>query len=162
MKLRETGRNVRAALLGSLRSIPQMTPDIATEPRSKPSPRKSKPKPKRKGKAALSPELIAANLEDRTKAGLADDLPRRKHENECVHGARAPPLERLLSKYDVVAITGLSYPTLWQWMRDGKFPRSRIVGGKSMWLASEVNAWLAGLPVRPLKGDAAEVAAGGA
>jgi predicted DNA-binding transcriptional regulator AlpA len=37
----------------------------------------------------------------------------------------------------------------------GKFPRSRIVGGKSMWLSSEVEAWLAGLPVRPLKGDAA-------
>jgi predicted DNA-binding transcriptional regulator AlpA len=115
-----------------------------------------------KKKAALSPELIAANLEDRTKVGLADELPRRKHENECVHRARAPPLERLLSKHDVVAITSLSFPTIWAWMRAGKFPRSRIVGGKSMWLASEVNAWLAGLPVRPLKGDAAEVAAGGA
>jgi predicted DNA-binding transcriptional regulator AlpA len=54
-----------------------------------------------------------------------------------------------------MTITGLSYPTLWQWMRDGRFPRSRIVGGKSMWLSTEIDAWLAGLPVRPLKGDAA-------
>jgi hypothetical protein len=38
-------------------------------------------------------------------------------------------------------------------MRDGKFPRSRIVGGKSMWLLREVDDWLAALPVRPLKGD---------
>jgi prophage regulatory protein len=112
-------------------------------------------------KAALSPELIAANIEDRTKAGLADELPRRKHENERVHGARAPPLERLLSKHDVVALTNLSYPTLWAWMRDGKFPRSRVVGGKSMWLSTEIDAWVAGLPKRRLKGDA-EVAAGGA
>jgi predicted DNA-binding transcriptional regulator AlpA len=110
-------------------------------------------------KAALSPELITANLEHRTKAGLADEVARRKHENERVHGARGPPLERLLSKHDVVAITGLSFPTLWAWMRDGKFPRSRIVGGKSMWLYSEIHAWVAALPVRPLKGDTAAVAA---
>jgi predicted DNA-binding transcriptional regulator AlpA len=45
-------------------------------------------------------------------------------------------------------------------MRDGKFPRSRVVGGKSMWLSTEIDAWIAGLPVRQLKGDdaAAEVA----
>jgi predicted DNA-binding transcriptional regulator AlpA len=36
----------------------------------------------------------------------------------------------------------------------GEFPRGRIVGGKSAWLASEINDWLAALPVRPLKGDA--------
>ena len=47
-----------------------------------------------------------------------------------------------------------SYPTIWAWMRAGKFPRARIVGGKSMWLTSEVDAWLAALPVRKLKGDA--------
>jgi predicted DNA-binding transcriptional regulator AlpA len=69
--------------------------------------------------------------------------------------ARAPPLvERLLRKSEVMTITGLSYPTLWAWMRAGKFPHSRIVGGKSMWLSTEIDAWLAGLPVRPLKGDA--------
>ena len=34
-----------------------------------------------------------------------------------------------------------------------KFPRSRIVGGQSMWVSSEVSAWLEGLPIRPLKGD---------
>jgi predicted DNA-binding transcriptional regulator AlpA len=66
-----------------------------------------------------------------------------------------PPLtERLLDKHEVLAITGLSFPTIWSWMRAGRFPRSRIVGGKSMWLSSEVKGWLAGLPVRPLKGDA--------
>jgi predicted DNA-binding transcriptional regulator AlpA len=105
-------------------------------------------------KAALSPELIKANLEHRTKAGLAaaDELPRHK---ERAHSARAPPLERLLAKPDVLAIVNVSYPTLWSMMRTGKFPRSRIVGGKSMWLSTEIDAWLAGLPVRPLKGDSA-------
>lgn len=61
--------------------------------------------------------------------------------------------DRLLSKPDVLALTKKTYPTIWTWMRAGTFPRSRIVGGSSMWLSSEVEAWLAGLKVRPLKGD---------
>jgi predicted DNA-binding transcriptional regulator AlpA len=107
--------------------------------------------------SALSPELIKANLKHRAKAALVpDELPRRRRDREHTHGARAlPPLpERLLTKYEVMTITGASYPTLWAWMRDGRFPRSRIVGGRSMWLSHEIDAWLAGLPVRPLKGDA--------
>jgi predicted DNA-binding transcriptional regulator AlpA len=69
---------------------------------------------------------------------------------------RAPPASaRLLSKHEVLGITGRSYPTIWLWMREGRFPRSRIVGGRSMWLSTEVDGWVAELPVRPLKGDAA-------
>ena len=106
--------------------------------------------------SSVSPELIKANLKDRAKAALAGELLPRNHDREHTHGARAPPplVERLLSKYEVMTITGMSYPTLWAWMRDGRFPRSRIVGGKSMWLSTEIEEWLAGLPVRPLKGDA--------
>jgi predicted DNA-binding transcriptional regulator AlpA len=63
------------------------------------------------------------------------------------------PTIRLLSKAEVMAISGLSFPSIWAWMRDGRFPRSRVVGGKSMWRSDEIDAWLAGLPVRPLKGD---------
>ena len=61
---------------------------------------------------------------------------------------------RLLDKRAALQITNVTYPTLWAWMRAGKFPRARAVGGKSMWLTSEVDAWLAALPVRKLKGDA--------
>jgi predicted DNA-binding transcriptional regulator AlpA len=71
--------------------------------------------------------------------------------------ARAPPAPlgaRLLSKREVLAIVGVSYPTVWAMMRAGTFPRARVVGGKSMWLSSEIEAWLAALPVRQLKGDA--------
>jgi predicted DNA-binding transcriptional regulator AlpA len=59
----------------------------------------------------------------------------------------------LLSRHEIVALSGFTYPWLWQMMRRGQFPRSRIVGGKSMWLSTEVDAWLAALPVRQLKGD---------
>src|SRR5262249_57427106 len=69
---------------------------------------------------------------------------------------RAPPAPlgaRLLSKREVLAIVGVSDPALWSMMRAGTFPRSRVVGGKSMWLGSEIEAWLAELPVRQLKDD---------
>ena len=70
--------------------------------------------------------------------------------------ARGPPslMLRLLTKPEVLLIAGgVSYPTLWSWMRAGRFPRSRVVGGKSMWRSDEVQAWLDALPVRRLKGD---------
>ncbi len=83
-----------------------------------------------------------------------------KHRNTSALVERVAALKdadvgpRLLTKPEVIAITGTSFPVIWAWMRDGKFPRSRIVGGRSMWRSDEIDQWLAGLPVRPLKGDA--------
>ncbi|HEV3158529.1 MAG TPA: AlpA family phage regulatory protein [Xanthobacteraceae bacterium] len=72
-------------------------------------------------------------------------------------GKPAPPVVRLLDKAEVCAIAGVTFPTIWAWMRKGKFPRARIAAGgdnsKSVWLSTEVEQWLAALPVRPLKGD---------
>ena len=65
----------------------------------------------------------------------------------------------LLTKREVLAITNVTFPTIWIWMRAGKFPRARVVGGQSMWLSTEIEAWLATLPVRKLKGDAPEAPA---
>jgi predicted DNA-binding transcriptional regulator AlpA len=103
-------------------------------------------------KPALAAKLIAANQAHIIEAGFADNS-QHQSDRKHVHGARAPPV-RLLDKGEVTAITNVTFPTLWAWMRAGTFPRSRIVGGKSMWLSSEIDAWLAGLPLRPLKGDA--------
>jgi predicted DNA-binding transcriptional regulator AlpA len=64
-----------------------------------------------------------------------------------------PGTVRLFDKHEVCAIAGATFPTIWSRMRAGTFPRSRIVGGKSMWISTEIEAWIAGLPLRPLKGD---------
>src|ERR1700720_1038758 len=53
------------------------------------------------------------------------------------------PAPLLIGRGQVCALADTSYPSLWQWMRDGRFPRSRIVGGRSMWLVSEIEDWLA-------------------
>jgi prophage regulatory protein len=84
----------------------------------------------------------------------APDTPERER---AADRAQGPP--RLMSKAEVLAIVGVSFVSVWTWMRAGTFPRSRVVGGKSMWLSTEIAEWIATLPVRPLKGDkATEVA----
>jgi predicted DNA-binding transcriptional regulator AlpA len=83
-------------------------------------------------------------------------LPPAAERLSVAHQSQGPP--HLLDKGEILTITRVSFPTVWGWMRAGTFPRSRIVGGKSMWLSSEVDAWMDALPLRRLKGDAPEAA----
>ena len=39
------------------------------------------------------------------------------------------PVARLISKPEVLDRVGVTFPTLWAWMRAGVFPRSRDLGG---------------------------------
>ncbi len=63
------------------------------------------------------------------------------------------PEIRLLSKPEVLDRVGVTFPTIWKWMREGTFPRSRELGGKVAWIEAEIEAWINALPVRRLKGD---------
>jgi predicted DNA-binding transcriptional regulator AlpA len=65
---------------------------------------------------------------------------------------------RLLSKAEVVARVGLTFPTLWEMMRKNTFPRSRLVGSKVYWLSSEIDMWLMSLPLQRYKGEHEEAA----
>jgi predicted DNA-binding transcriptional regulator AlpA len=60
---------------------------------------------------------------------------------------------RLIGRPEVLDKTGLSYVAIWKLMVAGKFPRSKAVGERSMWIESEVDRWIAALPTRKLKGD---------
>ena len=61
---------------------------------------------------------------------------------------------RLLRKSEVLEMVGVSYPTIWRWVRDGKFPAPRTIGattakdGVVRWVESEVRAWIEDLPKR--------------
>ena len=79
-------------------------------------------------KQKLPPTLTAANQAHLAEAGLAPDILPDPHDRKRVHGARAPPV-RLLDKAQVCAVAGVSFPTIWSWMRQGRFPRARVVGG---------------------------------
>jgi predicted DNA-binding transcriptional regulator AlpA len=111
------------------------------------------PKSRAKGeeRVAPSPHARLAVNHAHAEAALAGDVAHHQPDSRYAQGATSI---YLLDKNRILAITNVSYPTIWAWMRAGKFPRSRVVGGKSMWLSSEIDAWLANLPVRALKGDA--------
>jgi len=64
------------------------------------------------------------------------------------------PRARLLSRKEMLERVPMSYPTIWAWMRDGKFPRGREIGGKIAWIEAEIDKWIAELPVKKLKGEA--------
>ena len=60
---------------------------------------------------------------------------------------------RLLAKAEVVDRVGADYSTIYRWMKNGTFPRSRSMAGKTVWVAAEVDAWIRTLPQSRLKGD---------
>ena len=64
-----------------------------------------------------------------------------------------PKPSRFIDKKEVLRRVPWSYPTIWQKMRLGKFPRSRDLDGKSFWIEAEVEEWINSTPIRPLKGD---------
>jgi prophage regulatory protein len=104
-----------------------------------------------KQKTKTAAHLIAENLKHNRKQALTGDVGADQHNRERVHGARGPP--RLIGKGEVIDQTSLSYPMIWRLMRDGKFPRSRVIAGRVLWLQSEIDDWVNKLPVQPLKGD---------
>lgn len=50
--------------------------------------------------------------------------------------------ESLLKLPAVMAQTGLGRTRIYMLMREGRFPRPIKVGATSLWVASEVNAWV--------------------
>jgi predicted DNA-binding transcriptional regulator AlpA len=95
---------------------------------------------------ATAPPRKARAKKKRTGAPYQDAQARRA-------AARALPGTKLPSRDEVCAICNVSYPTIWVRMCKGQFPRPRVSGQKSFWLSTEVEAWLAALPRRRLKGD---------
>jgi predicted DNA-binding transcriptional regulator AlpA len=59
----------------------------------------------------------------------------------------------LLNKRQVCAIANRTYPTIWDWMRRGLFPRARDVNGRPGWPKSEIRQWMTELPIARIKGD---------
>lgn len=60
-------------------------------------------------------------------------------------------MDRLLSKAEVLERVGVSYPTVWLWMRQGRFPKPHDLGGVIRWRESELADWLERQPRREYK-----------
>jgi prophage regulatory protein len=57
-----------------------------------------------------------------------------------------------LSKAQVLKKVPVTAPTLWAWVRAGKFPKPRALGpNKTVWVEAEVDAWMRAQPTRNYK-----------
>jgi predicted DNA-binding transcriptional regulator AlpA len=66
---------------------------------------------------------------------------------ELIEAVRAHEAECLLDTREVCRQTSLHRNTIWKLECAGKFPRRRIIaGGKVVWLASEIRAWVQSRP----------------
>jgi len=67
------------------------------------------------------------------------------------------PVERFMSRPEVLRIAGFSATTLWREIRRGRFPApSTTSPGRVGWLASSVNLWLrerAGTPIQTARSE---------
>ena len=65
--------------------------------------------------------------------------------------AAEQPTLVFLSKAQVLKKIPVTAPTLWAWVRQGKFPRPRAIFNKTVWVAAEVDAWMQARPHREYK-----------
>jgi predicted DNA-binding transcriptional regulator AlpA len=70
----------------------------------------------------------------------------------------SPPRDsiRLIFRPELLELIGVSYGSIFAWMRTGKFPLSREIGPggrgtRIAWVESEVLEWLAARPQRRMK-----------
>jgi predicted DNA-binding transcriptional regulator AlpA len=68
-----------------------------------------------------------------------------------------PPVKLLTREQVLAMLGGLTYPSLFGWIRDGLFPPGIELGavsgkGRVVWLEHEVLKWIADRPRRLLKG----------
>jgi prophage regulatory protein len=68
-----------------------------------------------------------------------------------VHDANAeasPASLVFLSKAQVLKKVPVTAPTLWAWVRAGKFPKPRAISSnKVVWIEAEVDAWMKAQPI---------------
>ncbi len=62
---------------------------------------------------------------------------------------------RLLTRKQLLEIVPFSYPTIWELMRRGAFPKALRIGAQKVaWREDEIREWIDSRPRQELKGDA--------
>jgi prophage regulatory protein len=56
--------------------------------------------------------------------------------------------EYFLTKKALCEKVGLTFPFIWRMIREGKFPKGRAVGSRTLWVSSEIDAWILARPAR--------------
>jgi len=66
--------------------------------------------------------------------------------------AAEQPTLVFLSKAQVLKKIPVTAPTLWAWVRAGKFPRPRAISpNRTAWIEAEIDSWMQSRPHREYK-----------
>ena len=62
---------------------------------------------------------------------------------------QVPPAPRLIRLPEVISRVGLKRSAIYQRMSEGRFPKSRSLGGKcTVWIEAEIDAWINSIAAR--------------
>lgn len=61
---------------------------------------------------------------------------------------KAPSPSRLIDRHELLRRIPLTWDCVYRLMKANDFPQARVVGGKSAWLESEIEAWVVNRPLR--------------
>lgn len=98
--------------------------------------------PKRAGKPVVKNPLPPARRAPMPRIDKVNTADR----GDSADGDGAARPVRLLFKPEVLKLVGHTFPTIWRWMRAGRFPLSINVGAKTAWYENEINTWIASQP----------------
>ena len=59
-----------------------------------------------------------------------------------------PASKKFIFKPELLVRVPVSYPTIWKWMCEGKFPAAVEVGERAAWLESDIDAWMSSRPAK--------------
>jgi prophage regulatory protein len=93
-----------------------------------------------------STAAIAASAMPNTPAAVANA------NRTAIGHSRAPlPIDRLIGIEEVMYTTSLGRTSIYQLIKEGQFPAQHKVRGRSLWLASGIQAWIQAVTVTDSK-----------
>jgi predicted DNA-binding transcriptional regulator AlpA len=58
------------------------------------------------------------------------------------------PPSRLIDRHEVLRRVPATWDIVYRLMKANAFPAARVIGGKSVWLENEIEAWVVSRPMR--------------
>jgi prophage regulatory protein len=80
-----------------------------------------------------------------------------KPDNHILTGKPGVAGERFLTKKALCQKVGVTFPCIWRMIREGNFPKGRAVGSRTLWISSEIDAWILARPARVYRKSAERV-----
>jgi prophage regulatory protein len=112
---------------------------------------------RKRRKLEASTALKAPPSQHGDRGGSDDDGDSDAARAQYLASISKPKPPRFIYRNELLARVGVTYTSIWLWVRDGKFPAPRELGGghqrgRLAWLESEIDEWMNSRPKRLPKG----------